>query len=208
MNCATQSAPYHAAALEAFPEGRSSAGLRKAHCIYTLHSGGDIPWRGAITVGRLQRILSLKQKQSYASARDALISINLRRASQVMVRDFADSVRQYNISSAQHRMLSWIKAHPGRNQSEAATAIGMQRTNFAPIIEELEKRGLVDRERADGRSNALTVTSSGAAMVRMINRKIEVHEAKFSALMTQEEKAILLSILHRIGAYPENASDG
>jgi DNA-binding MarR family transcriptional regulator len=152
--------------------------------------------------------MSPKQKQSYANARAALISINLRRASQVMVRDFADSVKQYDISSAQHRMLSWIKAHPGRNQSEAATAIGMQRTNFAPIIEELEKRGLVARERADGRSNALTVTPSGAAMLRTINRKIEIHEAKFSALMTPDEKAVLLSVLHRIAAYPEQEHDG
>ncbi len=125
-----------------------------------------------------------------------------------MVRDFADSVKPYNISSAQHRMLSWIKAHPGRNQSEAAAAIGMQRTNFAPIIEELEKRGLVARERADGRSNALTLTPAGVAMLRIIKRKIEVHEAKFSALMTPEEKAVLLSILHRIAGYPEKASGG
>lgn len=127
-----------------------------------------------------------------------LIGYNLRRAAQVMVKDFAESMKDQDVSPAQYRVLAWISLHPGRNQSEAAAAIGMQRTNFAPIIEEMERRGFVTRERADGRSNALNLTSKGAAMARLINRKIELHEKKFSALMTAEEKTVLLSVLARI----------
>ena len=68
----------------------------------------------------------------------------------------------------------------------------------APLIDDLEKRGLARRERADGRSNALSLTAKGAAMVRLLQRKIVLHEAKFSALMTPAEKATLLSVLLRI----------
>ena len=92
-----------------------------------------------------------------------LIGYVLRRAQLVVFQDFFAAFAPFDIRPAQFSVLTVIERNPGLTQSQVAEALGIKRTNFVGMLDELEKRGLAERRQAarDKRSYALYLTADG-----------------------------------------------
>jgi DNA-binding MarR family transcriptional regulator len=129
------------------------------------------------------------------NALDRLLGYQLRRASAVMMADFARVLADFEMRPAEVSTLLVIAENPDCSQSEVGEALAIKRANMVPIIARLIERGLVARTRLDGRSLALRVTPVGEAQAAEGWRRIAAHEAQFKALLAPGELDTVLRAL-------------
>ena len=78
----------------------------------------------------------------------SIVGYPLRRAQIAVFEDFARRFAALDLTPAQYSTLVAIGDNPGRNQSEIAGALGIQRPNFVAVMDELERCGLAERTRS------------------------------------------------------------
>ena len=128
-----------------------------------------------------------------------LIGYVLRRAQLVVFQDFFTAFAPFDISPAQFSVLTVIERNPGLTQTQVAEALGIKRTNFVGMLDELEKRGLAERRQArDKRSYALCLTSDGAALMRKLRPVIKAHESRMVGKIGDEGRDRLIALLNEI----------
>ena len=111
-----------------------------------------------------------------------LIGYVLRRAQLAVFQDFFAAFAPFDIRPAQFSVLTVIERNPGLTQSQVAEALGIKRTNFVGMLDELEKRGLAERRQAgDKRFYALYLTADGAALMRKLRPVLKAHESRIVA---------------------------
>jgi DNA-binding MarR family transcriptional regulator len=130
----------------------------------------------------------------------SIVGYPLRRAQMAVFEDFARRFAALDLTPAQYSALVAIGDNPGRNQSEIAGALGIQRPNFVAVMDELERRGLAERTRsgADRRSNAVALTSAGRALLARGRVEQAASEAAIDALLGPETRAALVTTLLRL----------
>src|SRR6478752_9631441 len=69
-----------------------------------------------------------------------LMGYVLRRAQLVVFQDFFAAFAPFDISPAQLSVLTVIERNPGLTQTQVAAALGIKRTNFVGLLDELERR--------------------------------------------------------------------
>lgn len=76
------------------------------------------------------------------------------------------AARKSGLNKAEMHVLMSIRYRPGRTVSEVRTQLGMTVPTFARILTQLDRRGLIERERqaADGRRRRLNLSESGEAV--------------------------------------------
>ncbi len=127
-----------------------------------------------------------------------LLGYRLRLAQQAVFRDFAASVE--GISPGRIGVLVLIDANPGVTQSRLAEAVRRDRSTMVGVLDELEKRGLVERRRGeDRRTNSLTLTLAGRAFLGRALRQVAAHERRIAARFTRAERAQLIALLEKVG---------
>jgi DNA-binding MarR family transcriptional regulator len=135
-----------------------------------------------------------------------LIGYVLRRAQLSVFQDFFAAFAPFAIRPAQFSVLTVIERNPGLTQSQVAAALGIKRTNFVGMLDELEKRGLAERRRArDKRSYALYLTAEGAALMRKLRPVIKAHESRMVEKVGEDGRATLLALLRDIADGGERA---
>ena len=119
--------------------------------------------------------------QTEATAR--LIGYRLRRAQIAVFQRFLAAFSDLGLRPAEYAMLALIAANPGRKQTEIADALGIKQANFVALVQDFEKRGVLERRPADTdrRVKALYLTAGGAAFFA---RAAERHDALESELVT------------------------
>ena len=131
----------------------------------------------------------------------ASIGYALRRAQIGVFADFHERCAGEDIRPAQYSVLQVLKANPGRRQGEVSAALGIQRTNFVPLLDSLERRGLAERRPVptDRRASALWLTAAGAALLDRLEAVLAGHEAYLEAkLGGPAATAALLAMLRRL----------
>ena len=100
------------------------------------------------------------------------VGFQLRRAQAVIFQKFLARLSTYDLRPTEFCTLVLIAENPGRKQSEIAAALGVQRANFVALVNELERRRLIERRNAphDRRSHALYLTTKGCAFVAEARR--------------------------------------
>jgi DNA-binding MarR family transcriptional regulator len=129
------------------------------------------------------------------------LAFALRRAQAALADDFAARFAAEELRPAQLAVLDLLHRRPGVRQSEAGTLLGIQRTNFVPLLDELERRGLAERRRmeTDRRAASLFLTDKGAVLLKRLDVVAKAHEATFVArLGGADARAALLSLLQRL----------
>ena len=93
-----------------------------------------------------------------------------------------------------------VGRNPGLRQSAVASALGIQRTNFVPLVDELERRGLVERRASpvDRRSHALHLTEAGEKLLAAALERQERHEDEWAARAGVPDRAAFVAILQRL----------
>ncbi|WP_413206053.1 MarR family winged helix-turn-helix transcriptional regulator [Rhodospirillum sp. A1_3_36] len=126
----------------------------------------------------------------------------LRRAQLLIFQDVIAALEPFDLRPTQFSMLMILSTRPGLRQAELADLLGVQRTNLVKMVDALESRGLMVRERSleDRRSHSLCLTSKGGSFLAEARAAVEAHEAKLAdALGTsnRDELLRLLTLLNR-----------
>jgi DNA-binding MarR family transcriptional regulator len=139
-----------------------------------------------------------------------LIGYVLRRAQLVVFQDFFNTFAPFDISPAQFAVLTVIERNPGLTQSQVAAALGIKRTNFVGLLDELERRALAERRQAarDKRSYALYLTGEGAALVRKLKPALKAHESRMIAKVGEDGRDRLVALLRDIAEGSRGARNG
>ena len=126
-----------------------------------------------------------------------LLGYVIRRAQLAIFEDFHARFAGEDIRPAQYSVLKLIQLNPGARQMEVSAALGIQRSNFGPMFDAIEQRGLAERRRlaGDRRAAALFLTPAGEAMMTRLDALVEAHEAKFVARIGAQQKATLQTLL-------------
>lgn len=124
----------------------------------------------------------------------------LRRAQVAIFQDFFLAFSAYKIRPAQYSILTIIEQNPGLSQTQVAEALGIKKTNFVAMITALQQRDLASRRPVvgDRRSHALYLTEAGAALMPVLHKIVDAHEARIVALIGAETHAGLFAPLQRL----------
>ncbi len=105
----------------------------------------------------------------------------------------------YGLRSGSHSTMALIAANPGCSQSEIARNIGMDKSIVVAIVDDLEKRGLAERQRSteDRRRNALMLTAKGRGLMLELDNLGRTVEAPIREALSVEEVQHLISLTRR-----------
>jgi DNA-binding MarR family transcriptional regulator len=133
-----------------------------------------------------------------------LVGFHLRQAQIAVFRDFVESMGPLEMTPGLFAVLVLIEANPGLKQSDLARAVHLDRSTVVSVVDNLERRRLVERRAAanDRRSNALRLTSAGAALLRRLKRRVAQHEKRLTRELDARERGTLVTLLGRI--FPEH----
>jgi len=126
------------------------------------------------------------------------LGYQLRRASNAMMTDLATRLQALHLRIVEASVLVLIKANPAITQTEIGRSLGIQRANMVPLIAGLMERGLVNRQAADGRSHALSLTATGRSLTTKVEGVMQGHEDSFLAGLSQADRARLVRLLGAI----------
>jgi DNA-binding MarR family transcriptional regulator len=131
---------------------------------------------------------------------DALLGYRVRRAQGAVHRDYMTAVAGLDLTQKQTATLWLINANPGVSQVSLAASLGMDRATVMSVIDRLEDRGFVTRQRSvsDRRRQELYLTPAGQGILRKVKARIAAHERRFTECFKPAELAALMSALARI----------
>jgi DNA-binding MarR family transcriptional regulator len=125
----------------------------------------------------------------------ALPGYVLRRASAASLSGLNRRLTPLGLRHVDGSLLMIIAGRPGITQSEAGRILDIQRANMVPIVARLEARGLLDRRRADGRSQGLYLSAEGAELNAQLQQTIEDYEHELLAQLPAELRGVALDVL-------------
>lgn len=131
----------------------------------------------------------------------SLVGYHLRMAQVTVFRDFDRELAGLDVTPAIFGVLEVLQHNKGLTQSRLAAAIGLDRSSLVPLLDKLEKRGLVAREasQTDRRSNHLFLTSEGRQLLGKADKRVRRHEQRILAGLTKAETKQLISLLSKVG---------
>jgi DNA-binding MarR family transcriptional regulator len=119
----------------------------------------------------------------------------LRRASNAMLQDFGQRLAPLNLKPTEASIILLIKENSNITQSDIGRMLDIQRANMTPITARLEERGIVLRERVDGRSQALRLSPAGIALAVKVQSAVIAHEDQLLARVKPALRDSFLSAL-------------
>ena len=133
-----------------------------------------------------------------------LVGSQLRMAQIALFRDFAQGPGEHDVTPGLFGVLVIIEANPDLKQSDLARATHLDRSTVVTVIDNLERRGLVERRAAlnDRRSNAIRLTPAGSALLRKLKRQVKQHEKRLLSRFGAAERELFLALLQKV--FPEH----
>ena len=123
----------------------------------------------------------------------------MRLAQLAVFRDFERSVGELRVSPGRVGVIELVNCNPGITQSRLAEAVGLDRSTLVPVLDELERRGLMERRRGqDRRTNGLHLTLAGKRLLSRVKRQIYVHEDRMVSGMRIGERDQLVKLLAKL----------
>jgi DNA-binding MarR family transcriptional regulator len=112
--------------------------------------------------------------------------------------DFITACRRFDIRPAQYSVLTVIENNPGINQTELSSALAIKRANLVGMINDLERRGLVQRRRAarDRRAFGMFLTDRGAALMPEVHAVVRAHDRRVTRRLGKGGRDQLLALLN------------
>jgi DNA-binding MarR family transcriptional regulator len=120
---------------------------------------------------------------------EGLLGYHLRRLSVLVMADFTEALAPLGLKPAEASVLYAVADGTGLTQSDVGKMLGIQRANMAPLIAGLMQRGLVERDRVDGRSQALRLTPAGEAARAAAWAANQAHEERMFGMLGRPARA-------------------
>lgn len=129
-----------------------------------------------------------------------LVGYQLRMAQIALFRDFSQGLGEHDVTPGLFGVLVIIEANPDLKQSDLARATHLDRSTVVTVIDNLERRGLVERRAAvnDRRSNAIRLTDAGIALLRKLKRQVSLHEKRLLQPFDDAEREQFLKLLQKV----------
>jgi DNA-binding MarR family transcriptional regulator len=124
----------------------------------------------------------------------------LRRAQIASVTGFLHAMQEVDLRPTQFAVLVLIHQNPGVRQTEVCAALGLQKANFVPLLNELQRRGLAIRKEGvpDRRSSALHLTEHGEAVLQRAHELHTQWEERLVARLGVGGRDQLLELLKKL----------
>jgi DNA-binding MarR family transcriptional regulator len=128
------------------------------------------------------------------------LGYSLRRAQMSAVAEFLEAFKEIELRPTQFAVLILINENPGVRQTEVCDALGIQKANFVPLLNELERRGLALRKSvaADRRSSALHLTPLGNVTLQRARTIHDAYESRFVTRLGRRGRDQLLALLNKV----------
>ncbi|MBL4813597.1 MAG: MarR family transcriptional regulator [Rhodobacteraceae bacterium] len=128
-----------------------------------------------------------------------LVGYNIKRTFNAVQADLARVLAPFDLRMMTYSALVLIVDNPSLRQSHLADALAVERPNLVIIIDELERRGLISRERlaSDRRAYALVPTLPGRQLYEKAVRAVCAHETHIFGALDDPETLKLVAALRR-----------
>lgn len=129
-----------------------------------------------------------------------LVGYNCRQAYLSIMPLFLKRMAKYALRPVDYTVITLINANPGMTQKRLSQAINVSPPNLATLLDRLEERGLVVRQRNpnDKRSQVLVLTAEGCSICRKADKTACELENEATAMLSDVERAELLRLLQKI----------
>jgi DNA-binding MarR family transcriptional regulator len=130
------------------------------------------------------------------------IGFNLRMAQEATFQAFSRRSQEIGESPGRFAALTLIARNPGISQTELSLASGRDKSSVTPVVEDLVRRGLIERKRvrSDRRAWRLTLTAAGKKTLATLMRCARMHERNLDRIIGQRDRTRFLAILKKIAA--------
>jgi DNA-binding MarR family transcriptional regulator len=130
------------------------------------------------------------------------VGFNLRMAQEAAFQAFSHLSQEIGESPGRFATLTLIARNPGISQTELSLANGRDKSSLTPVVEDLVKRGLVERKRmeSDRRTYRLNLTPSGKKVLTMLTRCARRHERNLDRVIGERDRKRFIQILKKIAA--------
>ena len=130
------------------------------------------------------------------------IGFNLRMAQESTFQAFSRRSQEIGESPGRFAALTLIARNPGISQTELSLASGRDKSSVTPVVEDLVRRGLVERKRlvADRRAYRLNVTAAGKKVLTNLTRCARRHERNLDRIIGRRDRKRFIQILKKIAA--------
>jgi len=119
----------------------------------------------------------------------------LKRASTAALAELNRQLAPLHLRHADVAFLILLATTPGITQSAAGRLLDIQRANMVPLVGRLQRRGLVSRQRVDGRSQGLMLTAVGRSTLIRARRVVEASEAALLDRVPARLRPMVLPVL-------------
>jgi DNA-binding MarR family transcriptional regulator len=121
------------------------------------------------------------------------IAFHLRLAQDASFRSFAQNAGRRRWGPGNFAAMMVIRKNPGITQVALGRAISRDKSTVTPLIQELQRRGLVSRRRSasDRRSITLELTRAGEATLRDLLVHARAHNRRLDAILGKQKAAFL-----------------
>jgi DNA-binding MarR family transcriptional regulator len=130
----------------------------------------------------------------------SFVGYHIKRVSNVVQSDLALTLKPFDLRMITYSALVLVVDNPGLRQSQLADALAIERPNLVVIVDELEGRALIVRDKVptDRRAYALRATLKGQVLNTQAIAAVRVHENKLLDGISGDERATLLALLLRM----------
>jgi DNA-binding MarR family transcriptional regulator len=133
------------------------------------------------------------------------IGFNLRMAQETSFEAFSRRSQEIGESPGRFATLTLIHRNPGISQTELSQASGRDKSSLTPVVEDLVRRGLVERRRVDSdrRTYRLNLTAEGKKVLASMMRCARRHERALDGIIGARDRARFLEICRKIATQLE-----
>ncbi len=130
------------------------------------------------------------------------VGFNLRMAQEAAFQAFSRRSQDIGESPGRFATLTLIARNPGISQTELSHANGRDKSSLTPVVEDLVRRGLVERKRMDSdrRTYRLNLTPAGKKVLTMMTRCARRHERNLDHVIGERDRKRFIQILKKIAA--------
>ena len=131
---------------------------------------------------------------------ETLMGYNARRAALSIIEVFLQRMAMFELRPVDFSVMSLIFHNPGITSRQLCTSLGILPPNLVGMLNTLEQRGLIRRERhaKDGRAMSLYTTEAGATLMRDAEKVAVELEAERTRGLTAAERKTLMRLLQKI----------
>jgi len=133
------------------------------------------------------------------------IGFNLRIAQESAFQAFSRRSQEIGESPGRFATLTLIHRNPGISQTELGQASGRDKSSITPVVEDLVRRGLVERRRTDSdkRAYRLSLTPQGKKVLASLMRCARRHERVLDDIIGARDRKRFLEICRKIATQVE-----